>query len=454
MNFLLFIVVTIAAVAAGTAILIISFIKKLSSGGIISSPSKNKDRNTIIKSANRRLEQNPKDAQAISDLANLYYSEEMYDKSLHLLKILLDQTSTNSSLDEFDIVYKYAVSALKTGRTDEAYKYFAYARSMNKDIFEINFNLGVIEFDRKNYDKALLLLTAARHLLPDHTATIHYLGKIFFYMGRYKEAIPWLKKSFEITPGDKEILYLLGQSYNETGQIENAYRIFFHLRPDPQYGPQSCLETGRINLKKRNFEKAVEDLEIGLRHKEIPPETRLELLYVLVSAFIKENKLNAALKIIDIMININPGYKDVKALKLKYSELAGNNNLKTYLMSPTSEFVNLCRNIVPLFYPKAHLKITDITAAKNDYVDIVTEVNSAQSEDIVLFRFIRTTASVGDLMLRDLYFKSKDVRAGKSYCLSAGSFTETAEKFVEARTIDLIGNKELLAVLKKISRRE
>ncbi len=454
MNFLLFIVIIIAAAVAAVAILIISFIKNLSSGGIISSTSKNKDRNAIIKSANRRLEQNPKDAQAISDLADLYYSEEMYDKSLHLLKILLDQTGTNSSLDEFDIVYKYAVSALKTGRTDEAYKYFAYARSINKDIFEINYNLGVIEFDRKNYEKALLLFTAARHLLPDHTTTVQYMGKILFFMGRYKDAISYLKKSYEITPGDKEILFFLGQAYNETGQIENAYRIFFHLRPDPQYGPQSCLETGRINMKKRNYEKAVEDLQIGLKHKEIPPDVRLELLYVLVSTYIKENKLNAALKIIDILIGINPEYKDINGLKLKYSELAENKNLKTYLISPTSEFVNLCRNIAPLFYPKTHLKITDITAAKNDYVDIVTEVNSAQVEDIVLFRFIRTTASVGDLMLRDLYFKSKDVRAGKSYCISAGSYTETAVKFVEARTIDLIGNKELLSILNRVSGRD
>ncbi len=451
MNLFLLAAILVTAVIAVFIFLIITLVKKIFPGSSGSGNQKNRDRNAIIKYANKRLEQNPKDSQAISDLANLYYSEEMYDKSLHLLKLLLDQTSSNSSLNEFDIVYKYAVSAMKTGKTDEAYKYFAYARSINKDVFEINYNLGVIEFDRKSYEKAFSLFSAARQLLPDHTATIQYMGKILFHMGRFKDAVTYLKKSFELSPGDKEILYILGESYNESGQSENAYKIFQHLRPDPQYGPASCLETGKINMKKRNYAKAIEDFEIGLRHKEIAPNIRLELLYMLASTFIKENKINSALKIIDMLISVNPDYKDVSALKAKYTELASNKNLKIYLMSPTSEFVNLCRKVTPFFYPGEHVKITDITAAKNDYVDIVTEVTSDQAEDIALFRFFRTTAPVGDIMLRDLYFKSKDVRAGKSFCLTAGSFTETAEKFVEARTIDLIGSKQLMSILNRIS---
>ena len=431
--------------------LIMALVRKLfpSSGSF--GGTKNRDRNAIIRYANKRLEQNPKDFQAISDLANLYYSEETYDKSLHLFKLLLDQAGTNPSLDEFDIVYKYAVSALKIGKTDEAYKYFAYARSINKDVFEINYNLGVIEYDRKNYEKAYSLFSAARQLLPDHTATIQYMGKILFYMGRFKDSVTYLKKSYELNPGDKEILFLLGQAYNESGQMENGYRIFSHLRPDPQYGPASCLETGIINVKKRNHARAIEDFEIGLKHREIAPNIRLELLYMLANVYIKENKINSALKIIDVLISVNPDYKDVTALKAKYTELASNKNLKIYLMSATSEFVNLCRKIAPVFFPGEHVKITDITAAKSDYVDLVAEVTSDQSDYIALFRFIRSTAPVGDIMLRDLYFKSKDVRAGKSFCLTAGSFTETAEKFVEARTIDLVGSKQLMSILNKVS---
>ncbi len=452
MNSVILAIALLLGIAIASIFIVLSIVKRISNSGDESGNPKNKDRNSIIKYANKRLEQNPKDTQAILELANLYYSEETYDKSLHLFKLLLDKTGSSPQLSETDIIYKYAISALKTGKIDEAHKYLSYARAKNKDIFEVNYNLGVIEFDRKSYDKALSFFIAAKNLLPDHVATLQYIGKILFYSGRYKDAVGYLRKSFELSPGDKEILYTLGQAYNEAGQIENAYKIFSHLRPDPVYGPPASLEAGKIDIKKKNYPKAIEDMELGLKHKEIEPKTKIELLYLLGSTYILENKINAALKNFDTILSTNPDYKDVASLKLKYSELASNKNLKTYLMSPPSEFVNLCKRIAPLLYPHEQVKMTDITATKNDYVDIVAEITSDQIEDIALFRFIRTTAPVGDLMLRDLYFKSKDVRAGQSFCFTAGSFSETATKFVEARTIDLISGKQLMSLLNKASK--
>lgn len=445
MSFYIFLLTFISVLIAAAAGLFFVLSKFKSSG------SSDRDRNQIIKHANKRLAQNPKDTEAVSILANLYFNEEIYDKSVHLFKVLLDQTSTNPKLDEADIAFKYAISLLRTGKTEDAYKYLAYVRSFNKDHFETNYNLGLIEYERNNYEKAYLLFSAARTQLPDHAMTLHYLGKSLYYIGKYADSIAYLRKSIEINPGDKEVLYLLGNAYNESGKIDNAYKIYSHLRPDPQYGPASSLESGQINLSRRNYTKAIEDFEIGLKHKEIESSIRLALLYKLAHTYIKENRISDAINQYNKIVQIHPDYKDVKALRKKYSELASNKNLKIYLMSPTSEFVNLCRKLAPLFFPGEHIKITDITAAKNDYVDITAELTTDQSEDIALLRFIRTSASVGDIMLRDLYFRSKDIRAGKSLCITAGLFTDTAEKFVEARTIDLVDNKKLLTLLSKVS---
>ncbi len=445
MNSYIFILIFISVIIVVIAGLFLALTKFKSTG------SGDRDRNQIIKHANRRLAQNPKDTDAISELANLYYNEDIFDKAVHLFKVLLDQTSTNPKLDEADIAFKYAISLLRTGKTEEAYKYLAYVRSLNKDHFETNYNLGVIEFDRKNYEKAYLLFSAARTQIPDHAMTIHYIGKSLYYLGKFTDCIGYLRKSIEINPGDKEVLFLLGNAYNEAGKIENAYKIYSHLRPDPQYGPSASYESGQINLAKRNYARAIEDFEIGLKHKDIETSTRLALHYKLAQTYIKDNKITDALKQFGTIMQIHPDYKDVKALRKKYSELASNKNLKIYLMSPTSEFVNLCRKLAPMFFPAEHMKITDITAAKNDYVDITAELTTDQSEDIALLRFIRSSASIGDIMLRDLYFRSKDIRAGKSLCITAGIFTDTAEKFVEARTIDLVDNKQLLSMLSKIS---
>ena len=48
----------------------------------------------------------------------------------------------------------------------------------------------------------------------------------------------------------------------------------------------------------------------------------------------------------------------------------------------------------------------------------------------MLFRFLRTGGSVGELMLRDFAARMKEVRAGRGVFLAAGDFSEQARAFV------------------------
>ena len=52
--------------------------------------------------------------------------------------------------------------------------------------------------------------------------------------------------------------------------------------------------------------------------------------------------------------------------------------------------------------------------------------------------------------MRELYAHIKEVHAGRGFCLSAGKFTEEAEKFVEARLIDLLPKAKLVKLLNKV----
>jgi hypothetical protein len=72
---------------------------------------------------------------------------------------------------------------------------------------------------------------------------------------------------------------------------------------------------------------------------------------------------------------------------------------------------------------------------------------------VVLFRFIRSSGSVGELMVRDFHARVKDVKAGKGLCLSGGVYSEDAKKFVEARLIDLIEKPMLMNLLNTIDSR-
>jgi len=411
---------------------------------------KNKSNASLQKEANRKLAQNPKDSEALTILADIYFSEAKYDRALRNYEILIDLCATQKDIDEFDVTLKFALSALELKRFNEAFKALMICRGMKQDVFEVDYNLGFLLYKQKSYDKAASLLLKARKLKPDHNLCTRYLGHSLFYLKRMKEAALLLRRAIDFEPDDKESLFILAQAYSALGQQEQALRIFTHLRPDPVMGPKAALFAGSINLKLHQVDKAVMDFEIGLRHEAISKNVKTEIQYNLSNTYIKKQELGKALGLLKELQSRTPGYKDVPVLIGKYDELNKNRNLQTYLISPTSDFVTLCRKLAVVFYPQAKVKITDISVQKDQYADILTEVNTKKWEDVILFRFIRATGQVGEFTLRDLYSKTKEVKAGKGICITAGTYTEGANKFVEARLIDLIEKKKLTEYLEKV----
>lgn len=405
---------------------------------------KGKDKAALIREATRRIAQNPKDADALKALGEIYYNDGVYEKSFKMYETLLDLCGMNKELDEFDISLKYALSALKIKNMDEAYKSLVIARTMRQDVFEVNFNLGYLEYLRKNYEKAASLLNQARKDQPEHLQTLRYLGHSLLKLQRYKEAIVILRKVIDLEPEDKETLFAIAQCYHNLGQNEQAIRIFTHLRPDPQLGPAAALYAGTIHLNAHQTDKAIIDFSIGLKHLTISPDILLELKYRLAAAYIKEQNLSSAIKYLEEINSANPAYRDVPVLLRKYSELNSNQNLQTFLIAPTSDFLTLCRKLVISFFPYAKVKVVDISVQKNEYADILAEISTKKWEDLILFRFVRTANQVGELILRDLYARIKEVKAGRGFCLAAGSFTDGAKEFVEARLIDLIEKDDLI----------
>lgn len=411
-----------------------------------------KDKKTQLREANRRLAQNPKDAEALHIVAENHLEEGNYDKAMRSFEILIDLCATDKELDEFLFTMKHAIAALQSGHYKEAYKSFKLARTMKDDVFEVNYNLGFLEYKAKNYEKAQARLQQAMNQQPEHFQTLKYLGLTRIKLKKYREASLTLRKALDLTPDDKETLYALGQAYHNLGKNEQALQVFTHLRTDTQIGPTAALFAGSINMKNRKYEEAVLDFTIGLRHDKLNTETRLELMYRLALAHIALKQIGEAIVLLEDIHRSRPSYRDVPALIQHYSELHRNENLQTYLIASTSDFVALCRKVALTFFQKAKMQIQDISMHKSEYADILAEVSTTKWEDTVLFRFVRTTNQIGELMLRDLYAKVKEVKAGRGVCVSAGEFTDEAKHFVEARLIDLVGKEELLSRMKQIQR--
>jgi len=409
-----------------------------------------KDRQTILKEAGRRLAQNPKDPMAIQMLADLHYQEQAYENALKQYQLLIELCATNSHLDEFTVTLRHALSAMQLKKLDVAYRSLMIARTLKDDNFEVNYNLGYLEFMRKNFQKAVPYLQKAKILKPEHPQTNRFLGHSLFCLKKFNDAAGALRRSLDHAPDDKESLYILAQTYFHLSQNDLSSKIFNHLRTDPDLGARASLFSGTIEMKRRNYAKAIEDFEIGLRHENTQGEILLELKYRLAAANLAQNDIGQAIVLWGEIKELNPKYKDVQDQLNKYQEINTNRNLQVFLMSSNSEFVTLCRKLATSYFSRANTKILNIALPGNEYVDLFTEVHTRQWEDFILFRFIRSNGQSGELMLREMYSRIKELKAGRGICITAGDFSEGARAFVEARLIDLVKKEELLKLFSRL----
>jgi tetratricopeptide (TPR) repeat protein len=367
-----------------------------------------------------------------------------------MFQALMNIYVPDSGIDQFEVASCYAISALNLNNLPEAYKGFQLAKTTGRSSFEVSYNLGVLELRNKNYEKAAPLLKQALTMQPDNFEAVKFLGQAYYKLGRPKEAMPLLRKVADQHPEDKENLFAIAQCFYDLGQSEQALKVFSHLRADPVMGPQSCLLAGTINLKSHQYDKAIQDFEIGMKHSAAPPDIAVDLRYRLASAYSLKQEIGKALPLLLDIQTIKPGYKDVDVQINKFKELNSNRNLQVYLISSSADFVTLCRKIATSYIPKSKVKITDISVQGNDHADILTEVETAKWEDIILYRFIRSAGKVGELMLRDFHARIKETKAGRGYCFAPGEFSEEARRFVEARLIDLVSKNALTKILERV----
>jgi len=432
---------------------IVLFIVNMSRGASFGSGKLARDRDAAIKEANKRLAQNPNDPEALYILAGAYFDDKNWDKAMKIYENLVNQITANKEikgLDNFEIFLRYGLSSKQLNMLDQAYKGFATARTYRQDNFEVNYELGALEFERKNYEKAIQLLQQARIQDPDNPAVLRTLGHSLFRLKKPKEAMTFIRKAIDLAPDDKESLYTLAECYHEANQIEQALRIYNHLRADPVMGPTCCLSAGTIHLDTRQYEAAIQDFEIGLKHLNIKVDIMAELRYKLATTLIKMNEIGKAIPYLKQLQHDNPSYKDVTNLLGKYIELNANRNLQTFLMGSSPDFVALCRKIVMTYYGKSKVKIVNISVNKAEWADILAEVDTIKWQDLIMFRFIRTQGSIGELIVRDFHSHLKEVKAGKGICITVGQYSEEAKRYTEARLIDLIEKEKLQSILNSL----
>lgn len=443
-------IAVIVALLLVSIIFAIKGIKRKDEKKDVSQKIQKKGKSAILKEAEKKLAHDPHNVPSLELIGDLYYGEKDWEKVWNIYKTLYDVSSAHPEVDIAKSALRMGVAAYNLGKNEDAISALMLSIKKDPNNFDCNLALGKALLKANSFEKAVYCFKKCKVIQPENSEVNLFLGTALFKSQKYRDCLPFLKRVLDENPGNKEILFDMAVAMTECGMGDKALKVFMHLRPDPEFGAQACLEAGKMHERVKDFANAVKDYEIALRLPNVQEQIMLQIKYRLANTCIGMNDISKALIYLRQIQAAKQGYKDVDALVARYAELNQNKNLQTYLMSGTSDFVALCRKFIATYYKDAFVKVEDVQVA-SESVEIICEVETSKWEAKQMFRFYRTQNVIGDINVRDFHSKLRDTKCDNGVCITMGNFSESAHKYIDGRPVDLIEKDELVKILKRIN---
>lgn len=445
--------ILIAVIAALLLVVIIITLKnfnKSEEGQEVFQKIQKKGKSAILKEAEKKLAHDPHNVSALLLIGDIYFSEKDWEKVWNVYKTLYDISSAHLDVDIAKCTLRMGMAAYNLDKNEDAISSLMLSLKKAPDDFDCNMYLGRALLKAGTYDKAVFCFKKAKIMQPENNEVNELLGKALFKSQKFRDSLPFLKRVLDENPSNKEILFDMAVAMTECGMGDKALKVFMHLRPDPEFGAQACLEAGKMHERVKDFANAVKDYEIALRLPNVQEQIMLQIKYRLANTCIAMNDISKGLTYLRQIQATKAQYKDVDTLISRYSELNQNKNLQTYLLSGTSDFVALCRKLISAYYKDSFVKVEDVQVA-SESVEIICEIENPKWEAKQIFRFYRTQNVIGDINIREFHGKLRDAKCDNGVCITMGSFSESAHKFIDGRPIDLIEKEDLVKILKRIN---
>lgn len=197
---------------------------------------------------------------------------------------------------------------------------------------QLEFEQGLVLFDRGQYEKAIPHFEKSAGLAPDFAKTHIYLGRSYLNQGRWMDAVPALRAAYRLSPEEskKETLNILvdaalGASLSKLkeGDFKGAVNFFkeaMELKPDATKGKTefapAFLGLGGELLSKGETGEAIKTYSEALG---LFPEN-LKVHIELAKALFQGGNLLKALEVLKDALKIDSSSWEVRALMMFLEE--------------------------------------------------------------------------------------------------------------------------------------
>jgi Flp pilus assembly protein TadD len=167
--------------------------------------------------------------------------------------------------DSPEMLYRYAVAALKSQQFDDARSALERAVQLKPDESAYLVALGAVWLKKPDLFESERVFRRALELQPDNPQAQMYLGYILLKQKKYPEAREWLEKSVGKETAAPEPFYYLGVIAQEQSEDERAVGLFENaIRLQPSYA-NAHVALGSLYLKLKNYVRARAELEAGVK---------------------------------------------------------------------------------------------------------------------------------------------------------------------------------------------
>ena len=169
-----------------------------------------------ISHLNRSLAQDPKDADALYELARLHKNASLH--SIETLKAL--------DPDSFQLHALMGEVYADQERYSEAIEEYQKALAKRPDAPGMKFLIGVAYWAQRQMEPAEKAFKEAYKENPNDAMTNLYLGDIAVRYQRFSEALPYLMAARQTQPDMPQLHVLVGQCYQAQGELQKAKAEF------------------------------------------------------------------------------------------------------------------------------------------------------------------------------------------------------------------------------------